>query len=935
MSLRYSDESIRDLLLKKANKDSIQCLEEAPQWIQALSTSFADDLGLLSLHGPKGLSEHLPPQPAVRIPLCAVDNMVMLLARRAHQSNQHIGIAFPAGPVMLPMLIVCKTVLGDLLSRQSELEKGVEYRGLKRKGGILLVSPDSEVRARYFSMRVGNESVVTAYEACRMRPDGTIAPFIAKQTGLPAELFSVCFFLAHHRQMPKPEDVTFKPSVILLDFAHDRWVERRDQILEWCLQLRDRDGETPTVITMLPFGDSRSREALEKHQVPVFPVDATFISDLSEGFQPVKPAGNEIIREAYRSWSFSAFALENPLDRSHRIYLVPEDLASTTIETVYSIHGALNAVSDRDFGRDLRLATWLVGTLMQLPVPVQWYEQHAFLMGNRQTLKKLISSIGESGKGTLNAHLAPTLQALRGNLDLLYTRLSNRNPKSVTFLNHFREHLQPLLEAGKKVALVCRNDVIARALWPWMQSEEVAAEHQENLHILTFKQIDGRELFDLMISTGPWPARYRWQLGGRLGREMNLLCYRGEEIIIERQLRYFYGAKARNFLTGRRFTLLKKWTIITDEPNYDTHLESDAAVNLSIDSERLTPEQVTEPREITTSQQGYESYEFDDDEPDSKSLFDVVVIQSQDLGLPSVCAEKVFEQLPPIAIDRPLYDDIDLPDEEEQVETLVTTGPTEACLGLKVRMTSSGPEADDDQYIYLSTDGAIECFIPSQQDEGLTTVDTDEIEPGFILLRTDRDDRRGLFDRIVQLADSQPTMKYLKVWRQHWREAIDSLAGKHISGRARRGTYKALHEDLKRTGIDVALVTVRTWVLGQTIGPGSLHSIKAVGALSKHPMVEQYPEQIDAAFKQIRIIHQALGRRISRVLQRVGQKSQVGPGKLKKTGQEVQLDPALSVPIDDLIDMLQFWEVVEVSNGPWEVPTAHVNVVLPKPLYGE
>lgn len=935
MSLRYSDESIRDLLLKKANKDSIQCLEAAPQWIQDLSTSFADDLGLLSLHGPRGLSEHLPHQPSVRIPLCAVDNMVMLLARRAHQSNQHIGIAFPPGPVMLPMLIVCKTVLGDLLGHQSELEKGVEHRGIKRKGGILLVSPDSEVRSRYFSMRVGTESVVTTYSACRMRPDGTIAPFIAKQTGLPPELFSVCFFLAHHRQMPQAENVTFKPSVILLDFAHDSWIERRDQILAWCLQLRDRDGETPTVIAVLPFGDSRSREALEKHKLPVFPIDASFISDLSEGFQPVKPAENEVIREAYRSWSFSGFTLENPLERSHRIYLVPEDLARTTIETVYSIQGALNAVSDRDFGRDLRLATWLVGTLMQLPVPVQWYEQHAYLMGNRQTLKKLISSIGEGGRGTLNAHLAPTLQALRGNLDLLYTRLSITNPKSVTFLNHFREHLQPLLEARKKVAIVCRNDVIARAIWPWMQSEGVAAEHQENLQILTFKQIDGREMFDLMISTGPWPTRYRWQLGGRLAREINLLCYRGEEIILEKQLRYFYGAKAKTFLTGRRFSLLKKWTIIKDEPDYDTSTQTEAEVSLSIDSEQLAPEQFSVGGARTTSQRRYESYEFDDDEPYAKSLFDVVVTQSQDISPPLVEAENVFEQLPSIPGDRSLYDDIDLPEEEEQVEALVTTGPTESCLGLKVRMTSSGHELDDDHYLYLTTDGATECFIPSQQEEGLTTVDNDEIEPGFVLLRTDRDDRRGLFDRIVQLADAQPTMKYLKVWRQHWREAIDSLAGKHISGRARRGTYKALQDDLKRTGIDVALVTVRTWVLGQTIGPGSLASIKAVGALSKHGMVEQYPEQIDAAFKQIRIIHQALGRRISRVLQRVGQTSQGRQGKVKKTGQEVQLDPALSVPIDDLIDMLQFWEVVDVSKGPWEVPTAHVNVVLTKPLYGE
>ncbi len=99
-------------------------------------------------------------------------------------------------------------------------------------------------------------------------------------------------------------------------------------------------------------------------------------------------------------------------------------------------------------------------------------------------------------------------------------------------------------------------------------------------------------------------------------------------------------------------------------------------------------------------------------------------------------------------------------------------------------------------------------------------------------------------------------------------------------------------------------------------------------------MVEQYPEQIDAAFKQIRTIHQALGRRINRVLERIGNASQRQGKRSTRTGQEVQLDPALSVPIDDLIDMLQFWEVTEVSVGPWDVPVGRVNSVLSRPLYG-
>lgn len=261
-------------------------------------------------------------------------------------------------------------------------------------------------------------------------------------------------------------------------------------------------------------------------------------------------------------------------------------------------------------------------------------------------------------------------------------------------------------------------------------------------------------------------------------------------------------------------------------------------------------------------------------------------------------------------------------------------GPTEECLLLKIQSASEGGAVGEPHYLYLSTEGTSECFIPSQEDEGLTAIDNEELAPGFVLLRTDQGDRRGLFERLVQLADAQPTMKYLKVWRQHWLEAVDSLARKPVSGRARRGTYKALREQLAQAGVKVSYLTVRSWVLGHTIGPYSLDSIKAVGTLSQHPMVVQYPNQIDAAFKQIRVIHQAVGRRISKVLQRVGQATEMQGRRGRAANKEVQLDPALSVPIDDLMDMLEFWEVVEVINGPWQVPSGRVNVVLRNPLYG-
>ncbi|HYT41369.1 MAG TPA: hypothetical protein VEP90_03390, partial [Methylomirabilota bacterium] len=335
----------------------------------------------------------MPGQIPVGVPLCGADNLILLLVRKAIQARQHLGIAVPPGTVMMPMLMVCKTLLGDLLYQQENLGNPDRLLSIKERGGILVVSPDAEMRARYFSMRVGQESVDTSYPACRMRPDGSIVAVSSKQSSAKMSQFSVCFFLAHQKQMPNFHDIAFKPAVVILDLTHDHWIERMPEIIKWCIELQDTQGEKTTLITLLPYGDKLSKDALNSHGISIFPLDNIEIFDVVEGFAPIAIPKDDFMREVYSAWSFNAYAVEKPLDRKHTVYYVPEETAANVHETIGYIYQTLDAINEKDVLRDIRLAGWLVGTLMQLPIPIQWYEQHAYLMGNRQTLKKLISSI--------------------------------------------------------------------------------------------------------------------------------------------------------------------------------------------------------------------------------------------------------------------------------------------------------------------------------------------------------------------------------------------------------------------------------------------------------------------------------------------------------------------------------------------------------------
>src|SRR5204863_5265682 len=146
MTLRYSEDSLHDLLLKSLQGKSLEERPDASEWIREIALAFRSDLGLLALHGRSGLSEKLPEQPLVRVPLCGADDLILLLVRNAIQLRQHLGIAIPPGTVMMSMLIVCKILLGDLLDQQEKLGSENRSLGVKERGGILLVSPDVEMR---------------------------------------------------------------------------------------------------------------------------------------------------------------------------------------------------------------------------------------------------------------------------------------------------------------------------------------------------------------------------------------------------------------------------------------------------------------------------------------------------------------------------------------------------------------------------------------------------------------------------------------------------------------------------------------------------------------------------------------------------------------------------------------------------------------------
>jgi len=878
---------------------------DPPEWVQVLSGAFFEDPGLLALCGASGLSEHLAGEPgklASSIPVkpCAADDLLLWLVGRAVERGVHLGIALPPGVVMMPLLAICKTLLGDFLGEQDNVHLA-DHRSIRARGGIMLVSPDIEVRTRYFNMRVQTAKIEAVYPACRIGRHGSITAYGTE----PGEQEpSVCFFLAGERILPDPVSLQFRPAVVLLDFTHDRWMDRLGTIIDWCRSLRDRNGVPANFLALLPVGDRVTADALAERGTSVFQMDTGTVAQIVEQFEPVSLPADELARTAYSAWSFAELASEDPLDRMYTVYRIPDEVASDVLAIAGQINSLLQLKELRGT-RDVRLATWLLGTLLQLPVPPEWYEQTAYVMGNRQRLSNLIAGIGRRGDDGTDDAVA---QSFRGHLEMLYQRLNVANPKSEAFLQYCREQIIPDLSVGKTVMVLARNDVVARALGPWLQSQGIDLDG--SLLIRPFRAIDGRTNVDRAVTTGYWPARYRWQIGGRLARALDLLLYAPEEEPIKRQLSAFYGARARERADMSRMAVLDRLGLRSATPPRSSPRAVPAIT---------TPHPVPVATDLPADGSDAEDESVDEG---VRSLFDEHIIDVSSFHAP-------VQTAPPPIEPMQLREDLDPGEDIDDVER-GNHIPTSGTVRIPCRMLTVRQVGEDEmRYTYLSLTSWSDCFLPGNADD-LVRMQNADLEPGAILIGTNEADRDSLFDRVLQISDAQPTMKYLKSFRQYWLDAINALAQLYTAPGGGLA-YQRLHRDLQRSGADVGYAAVRQWIAGDTIGPRDLSSIVAVGTLSHHPMLTQHVQQVDRAFRQIRTMHQVLGRRINSALERAG-----GAARSSRSGSDKQfrLDPAIAVQLDELLDALEYWEVLDVSAETVLVPSSRVGDPLPTPVYG-
>lgn len=851
---------------------SLTLSSDAPSWLVDLAAITIHDPGSLAVLGPGGLNirtqggaiaRFIPDPPAL---------FIGGLSSRLRGGARRIALGIPPTGRHLPLLMASCALLASTLDR-------FDSPRTASSGGVLIISPDLDLRSRYCDLRVGSVILDDAHPGSRLRPDGVRLALRPNRDSVTSR--GVCFFLP---RLALPPTIDFEPVLIILDCRYSRWVSRTPNLARWINATAPRCG----ALALYSVGDVDTLNTLIQAGWEDLPLDHTAVATCEARVLAPRPADAEV------SVNWSLVDAPAFLNRTHVVEIVPE--AEALVRRLENIARLLDDQEQYE-NPDLYRARWLLAILSHLPVPIVWYEQTARARG-RSTLRRLIDQLGS--RSQFEPALGPVVQTIRMQLQAVYEDLSQANPRCTA--------LRGLLDSTpanspNSILVLVRDRTVQHALMAWLDMEVLTGSSSiTRLEIVScpdLAEIASRQ-FKSAIVNGPLPRRYRWVVGAALAQDVTFLAYPNETPIITRQLENVYSVAANEHRSNQRDRVLA--TVRHGRASIRRGKE------VAISPLRLVLRAVPETpraaeRRFTTTIRDLSSLR-----DAMKRAAEAMASPSGTPQIPTWFEDEGEEAIPEVVSGEP-----------ERESPAAHVDDVHA-VRVDLHSRNVGP-----CFAWFGAQEPLECVRPNSPND-ILRIPPEALESGDVVLLMDEGGRTNLFDRMVDLAEGQPEMQYLASFRRMWRVACSNLVA--LYRRSDQSVdYSALLRDLRAAGAMIETeTTVRLWVADQIIGPEAIPSIAAVGKVSQSPAVVRQAAQFDRVFRKIRAIHQGTGRRLNAAIRRSF--SHFTAEAREQAGEP--LDEHLGLPLEELIETIDLAEVVEVFTEIQRVPPNWIGRLRPK-----
>ncbi|MCP5003367.1 MAG: hypothetical protein GY941_05355 [Planctomycetes bacterium] len=859
---KLSFRKVREVFISKLKENSLPSAyfphEESPGWLKGLGDISSNDLGVLALLKPVGVEIRTTDGNRILLKPDAPSVYLAGLAGKVRSFKMNISVGLPPLARDLPLFLACTSVLCKILEKDTSVE--ISYNR-----GILVVSPDTVIRSLYCDLLVNKEPLESALAGSRLQPNGKVQPL--SRTNVHNIFSGVCFFMPHRKAYPK--DISILADLIILDLRYARLSHRATDLVNWTTSIPNTG-----VLALYTLGDRQSQSALEESDFLDFPLDHI-------GIQTCEDNVSQKVSDTNTSYlDINLLGAKDALSRQH---IVKEISLSSELRKCLDSLAKLFFDNRENHHPEINRLRWLFSVYSQLPVPLVWYESAARERG-RWVPKNVIKKIGSNTRDI--GELGPVLQTFRVIFTMLNSLYEQRNPKAEE-IRDFILSVSDELTKENRLLIIVRDEVMENALSSWLSlSEFLGKDWQCHIDIISCKKYlkYSNKKYTYFISAGPLHYRYRWILGGNVGRLLHFIVYPHEIEITQKQINQFYDNTYLDRRAERRLETINR--IGHSGPNRNAK-ENMVYPILNISS----PNVQVKPKSKKELKQRVDSFK------DLRALIDHREEQKEfekqalDIDLDAVYEDTTEEDVPEYSLG--------------EISSLAHVKDGVMCFELTVSSNERGKGQ-----IWINKDQCVEYIRPSDSEE-LFRTGPEKLKVDDLLLIVDEAQQYGIFDRLIEISDSNPRMQYVAVYRNIWRKAIDLLSAKFQKANGKID-YSLMHDELRNAGITItSILTLRNWVNDFVIGPEDLSSIIAVGNVSGILEMSNKAKKFDKTFSKIRSLHRSIGRRVASIIRNTF--------KIVATQEDINIDDDLEdylgVPLNEIVDAVEIVEVLNITQA--------------------
>ncbi|MBY6268669.1 DrmE family protein [Parageobacillus thermoglucosidasius] len=814
-----------------------------------------------------------------------LDNFLLTLSLGAYyvsKKQSHSGdiiFSLPPFSYSFPLLLSYHLILNHLSSNLIEDKDKPKFDS---NTGILIVSDNIELLSHTWRTSVNNVALrdfvpIFNYTGGKFK----LFNFNSSKknnSNFDGSLPWITFFRAFRKKLP--EKLEYKPEVIILDLLPLLHRNRAKEIVEWAKT------QSEHLIVIKSTNDLITNEIYDSFENKV----SLNINSINMLKEIISIEDQTPINPITASWSIQSslpflLAVDKKIFNINRPNKIPNELGQllNKFNNIFERAKCKNGEYPKSF---LNVKNNLL-KMLSICIPLEWYERTRWANGKTTLLENIKSAIKiqpvyEEEKMVYDL-LMPHLKETVLSIYELYKKLKI-NPRGAAIIDVLKNNIHRY----KKVQLIVLDTVDASELRVWLKSLRILKEENiSKIEIITQREwikSQTSEIYlsskfpDLIVLSNPLLKKYMGGLYFNKETQIEMLDIYNETGLFKHQINNLYNNEKTLFDLSITLSNLFKDTFHVP----DKFTESMPIADMIRIREFNISNYIKETKEVYTK--------MESSKIEISRLFDDEVLLNILENDEDVSIDSLRDEYSTNVIDT---NDFYLRNEMNE------------CIRLIVNSENSNKS------IYLPIDMLFK--VKKFNKDEVESISPYEIATNDILVKVKEQQRKELFNEILNLASNTLLMKWIKSNVAEWQNLIKQLWQMFYTPyQNKKNIYIKIRDSINSNGGKVeSYLTIANWINGDVSLVRNIENMKAAGRVVENYEFVERAQTIYKAMKELWGIHIKLGKALGKLIEEYA--SAVSENKYQDE-QWLNLGKDIVVSIEDLLSAIQIFKVIQVNK---------------------